>query len=329
MNNTQGRGNVKGQVAIEKIIETEYLSDAKEYAELMKDLTLTGNVTADNRTPEQEEKDKQAIELLKELAECQNPALAYGFMLYNESSIVKIYWTQRVGKLRQDKRDFFGLDKYLEWVTEIFTTLNGDHPKFHDPLYYYKFDTVKKGQRVGFYDVMNSFTIQWNRFFLSQLAYYLYQEDQKYQDFGVSIEDALESENGAGNHMEAEISLKNGNTSSIEDDVRFLAVEDFLKAFNKAPLNGTVPLKAGTKASGMTYKDFMKAIVDGTMKSASNVRSKFTIGLNVQERIMEKIKKYMESYGVDLQSLADYITDYRIVALDILDGRNTSFHDYE
>ena len=73
----------------------------------------------------------------------------------------------------------------------------------------------------------------------------------------------------------------------------------------------------------------MKAIVDGTMKNASNVRSKFTIGLNVQERIMEKIKKYMESYGVDLQSLADYITDYRTVALDILDGRNTSFHDYE
>ena len=323
-------GNAQGQVPVEQIIDRKYLSDAKQYADRLRDLTLSGKVTANNRTPDQIQKDNEAIQLLTELSECNNPALAYGFMLYDEAGITKLYWTQRVGKLRQDKREFFSLDKYLEWLTEIFATLNGDHPKFHDPLYYYKPDSIdKQGRHVGYYDVLNSFRVEWNRHFLPQLAYYLYEEDQKYQDYGVSIDAAMENENGAGNHLEAEIA-KNGNMiSNPEDDEAFHSVEEFLKAFNEPPLNGPVPLKAGTKATGLTYKDFMTAIVDGTMRNASNIRSKFTIGLNVQERIMAKIQKYMEQYGVDIQTLADYIKDYRTVALDILAGHDTSFTDYE
>ena len=224
-------GDAKGAIPIEKFVEAQYLEEAKNYAALFTSLTFKGNITRTNRTPEQQEADKRAIELLKELADCNNPALAYGFMLYNESSITKIYWTKRVGKLRQDKREFFALDKYLEWLTEIFAMLNGDHEKFHDPLYYFKPGGNRKGTAVGDYDVMNSFRTHWNMYFLPILAMYLYQEDQKYNDYGVSIDAAMENENGAGNHLEAELAQKGNMIRSPEEDSDLLEVEAFLKAF--------------------------------------------------------------------------------------------------
>lgn len=292
-------------------------------------MTFKGNITRTNRTPEQQEADKRAIELLKELADCNNPALAYGFMLYNESSITKIYWTKRVGKLRQDKREFFALDKYLEWLTEIFAMLNGDHEKFHDPLYYFKPGGNRKGTAVGDYDVMNSFRTHWNMYFLPILAMYLYQEDQKYNDYGVSIDAAMENENGAGNHLEAELAQKGNMIRSPEEDSDLLEVEAFLKAFTQSPLCDPIPFKAGTAATGVTYRDIMRSIVDGTMNNPTNIRAKYKIGLSIQERIMDKIKKVMDRYGVTTQTLADYISEYRTVALDILDGKTATFVSYE
>ena len=322
-------GDAKGAVPIEKFVEAQYLEEAKNYAALFTSLTVKGNITRTNRTPEQQEADKRAIELLKELADCNNPALAYGFMLYNESSITKIYWTKRVGKLRQDKREFFALDKYLEWLTEIFAMLNGDHEKFHDPLYYFKPGGNRKGTAVGDYDVMNSFRTHWNMYFLPILAMYLYQEDQKYNDYGVSIDAAMENENGAGNHLEAELAQKGNMIRSPEEDSDLLEVEAFLKAFTQSPLCDPIPFKAGTAATGVTYRDIMRSIVDGTMNNPTNIRAKYKIGLSIQERIMDKIKKVMDRYGVTTQTLADYISEYRTVALDILDGKKATFVSYE
>lgn len=322
-------GNAKGAVPIEKFVKAQYLEEAKQYAALFTSLTFKGNITRTNRTPEQQEADKRAIELLKELADCNNPALAYGFMLYNESSITKIYWTKRVGKLRQDKREFFALDKYLEWLTEIFAMLNGDHEKFHDPLYYFKPGGNRKGTAVGDYDVMNSFRTHWNMYFLPILAMYLYQGDQKYNDYGVSIDAAMENENGAGNHLEAELAQKGNMIRSPEEDSDLLEVEAFLKAFTQSPLCDPIPFKAGTAATGVTYRDIMRSIVDGTMNNPTNIRAKYKIGLSIQERIMDKIKKVMDRYGVTTQTLADYISEYRTVALDILDGKKATFVSYE
>ena len=322
-------GDAKGAIPIEKFVEAQYLEEAKNYAALFTSLTFKGNITRTNRTPEQQEADKRAIELLKELADCNNPALAYGFMLYNESSITKIYWTKRVGKLRQDKREFFALDKYLEWLTEIFAMLNGDHEKFHDPLYYFKPGGNRKGTAVGDYDVMNSFRTHWNMYFLPILAMYLYREDQKYNDYGVSIDAAMENENGAGNHLEAELAQKGNMIRSPEEDSDLLEVEAFLKAFTQSPLCDPIPFKAGTAATGVTYRDIMRSIVDGTMNNPTNIRAKYKIGLSIQERIMDKIKKVMDRYGVTTQTLADYISEYRTVALDILDGKKATFVSYE
>lgn len=322
-------GDAKGAVPIEKFVEAQYLEEAKQYAALFTSLTFKGNITRTNRTPEQQEADKRAIELLKEFADCNSPALAYGFMLYNESSITKIYWTKRVGKLRQDKREFFALDKYLEWLTEIFAMLNGDHEKFHDPLYYFKPGGNRKGTAVGDYDVMNSFRTHWNMYFLPILAMYLYQEDQKYNDYGVSIDAAMENENGAGNHLEAELAQKGNMIRSPEEDSDLLEVEAFLKAFTQSPLCDPIPFKAGTAATGVTYRDIMRSIVDGTMNNPTNIRAKYKIGLSIQERIMDKIKKVMDRYGVTTQTLADYISEYRTVALDILDGKKATFVSYE
>lgn len=317
-----------GIVKIEDIIDPKDRADALNYAELFKEITLDGKVTRDNRSPEQVQKDKEAIKLLQELNDCNNSALAWGFMVYNEASITKIYWTKRVGKLRQDKRDFFNQDKYLEWLTEIFATLNGDHPKYHQPLYYYKLDgTSKRGEKVGDYDVMNSFRTHWNMYFLPILAMYLYQEDQKYNDYGVSIDAAYENENGAGNHLEAELSKVSKNVQDVEQQAEFMSIEDFLRAFTKEPLGGLVPLNTGAKAAGVTYREILMAIVDGSWTSGKSAYEKFLIGPSIQQKVLQKIKYEMNRFGFTLEDFGEYLGSYRNIAIDILNGMDVSFQD--
>lgn len=321
--------DAKGIVPIEDIIDSKYLSDAKAYAQYMKDITLHGNVTKDNRSPEDIEKDEKAIELLNKMAECNDPALAYGFMLYDETSIVKLYWTKRVGKLRKNKKEFFTLDKYLEWITEIFAVLNGDHPKIHDPLYYFKpGGTNKAGREVGDYDVMNSFKVHWNMYLPPILAQYLYAEDEKQANDEISIDAAMENENGAGNHLDAEMSRKN-TISSPEHDADFDNVEKFLKAFLESPLSDPIPMNAGVKSYGLTFKDVMVALVDGRLNSAASIRTEFHVGNHISEKIIEKLKRTMSKYGVSLQDFAEYLSEFKTVALDILNGEDVSFRDYE
>ena len=320
-----------GLAKIESIIPAALVRRAHEYEELFKSLTLEGNVTRENRSVEQKNIDKQATkELLAFRAEdvesVEIEARAWGFMLYNEASITKIYWTKRVGKLRQDKREFFALDKYLEWLTEIYAVLSRGHSKYTDPLYYFKLSTrSRSGNIVGDYDVMNSFRVHWNMYFLPILAMYLYQEDQKESDYGISIDAALENENGAGNHLEAEISAQMNTVCDSEQYVVFSQVENFLKAFLKAPLNEPVPLNATAKGYGVTYLQILKSIVDGSWSSGQAAYEMFKIGPSIQANVLSRIKSEMKEYDIDLKDFAEYLDSYRNTAIDILNGENVSF----
>lgn len=324
------KDQAKGLVEIDKIIDSKYAKEAYEYKELIESLSLEGKVTKDNRTEEQLEIDARAIKLLNEMREVNNPALAYGFMLYDESMIARYYWNFRVGKARKNKREFFSLDKYLEWLTEIFAVLNGDHHKFHDPLYYFKVNKPnKRGEIVGSYDVMNSFKTWWNMHFLTNLAIYLWNEDAKSSDYGISIDAVAENENGAFNHLEAEISEKGNMISSPEEEAEFYEVEDFLREFNKSPLKDPLPLNNKAIAKGITYKDVMIGICDGTAKNAANLRTRFQINIGTLNRILSEIQKAMDQHGINLDVLSNYLENYRTVALDILNNRKASFADYE
>lgn len=319
-----------GLVKIEEIIDPKYIDGAREYEQLFKDLTLSGNIRRNNRTPEQVEIDKEATDLLLKFRdnEGNTPELCYGFMLYNEASITKIYWTKRVGKLRQDKREYFTVDKYLEWLTEIFAVLNGQHPKYQDPLYYFKFGKASRNaDLVGDYDVMNSFRVHWNMYFLPILAIYLYQEDQKEFNLGVSIDAALENENGAGNHLEAEMVKNSKNIQDMDDYDSFTAVEEFLQSFTSGPLSEPVPLNTGAKGAGVTYRQVMIAIVDGTWTSGKTAYEAFKIGPSIRERILSKIKHEMTKYSITLEDFGRYLDSYRTTALDILNGEDASFTD--
>ena len=230
----------RGLVPISSIIEDQYKADAYEYCERFNELTLQGSVTKDERTPEDRAKDLEAIELLKELGECSNPALAYGFMLYNETGIVKQYWAKRCGLMRKQKGRFFDQDTYIDWLINIFSVLNGDHESIHDPLYSYKpGGRNTRGQAVGDYDVMNSFRTYWNMYCLLMLAKWCYKQDQiemsSYND--VSIEQSLENAD-AGHHLDAELADK---TNYSREEYVYLAklyekaqrFPDMVKSINK------------------------------------------------------------------------------------------------
>ena len=332
MDTTKYKSNygIEGAVPIKAIIPAQLKTEAMGWRDKMLDLTLSGHKTLNNRTPEEMDKDVEAIALLKSFQEEVNPdreAMAYGFMLYDEGDICKIYWAKYCGKLRQDKREFYGQDKYLEWITEIFSTLNGDHEKFHDPLYYYTVDGENsKGKRVGNYDVMNSFRVYWNQYFLSILAQYLYQEDTKEREQNaVSIDAVKDNENGAGNYLDAELAGKVNYTLDVDKQTTYDEIEDFLASFLEPPLCNPIPTKAGTKSEGVTYLDIMKVIVQGTLTSAATFRKEVNLSQSVQTRAMDHLYTLMERRGISLQDLADYLADYGTIAEDILDGIDNSF----
>ena len=152
MNNI-AQEDAKGLTPISTIIESQYKDEAFQVAEYLRSISLQGNVTKESRTAEDIEKDTKAIQFLKDLSDVDNPALAYGFMLYNETGIVKQYWAKRCGILRKNKRVFWDQDVYIEWLINIYSILNGDHESIHDPLYFYKpGGTNSSGKVVGDYD---------------------------------------------------------------------------------------------------------------------------------------------------------------------------------
>lgn len=313
-----------GLVPIKAIIPSEYKTKAEEWAEYLHSITLSGNKkTANLRTKDDELKDQEALEFIDKFprpnhppSDDFDPSMAYGFMLYNESGITKTYWTKYVGKLRQNKSEYFEQDKYLEWITEIFTVLNGDHPHFHDPFYYYK-----PGKNGSYYDVMNSLRTWWNFNFPSFLAKYLWAQDAKNTDNAISIEGSFENEDG-GSHLAAEIASKGNMVSTPEEEYELSVVENFLKSFNSAPWTDYVP------KSTITYRDFMKAIVDGSANSRSGVKKNLGIHSSVEGKAIAKIQNHMQQCGVDINAFADYIRKYPITAKEILEGNTKiSFKD--
>lgn len=314
----------RGLVPISSIIEDQYKADAYEYCNRFNELTLQGSVTKDERTPEDRAKDLEAIELLKELGECSNPALAYGFMLYNETGIVKQYWAKRCGLMRKQKGRFFDQDTYIDWLINIFSVLNGDHESIHDPLYSYKpGGRNTRGQAVGDYDVMNSFRTYWNMYCLLMLAKWCYKQDQiemsSYND--VSIEQSLENAD-AGHHLDAELADKT-NYSSPEDDMTYNEVEKVLRTFLKP--EWSQPLRAGAKSGATSYLDLLKAIVSSKVSSLADLRKEFNLSQSVADSSLAKIQKNFSNYGLTLNDFATYLSKYPVVAKDILDGKKVSW----
>ena len=317
----------EGIVPIKSIIDQKYFNQAVQYSEYLKAISLKGNFTDETqRTQDDIAKDNEAIDILNELAQCNNPALAYGFMLYNETGIMKQYWAKRCGKLRQRKAEFFNQDVYLEWLINCFKILNGDHEYIHDPLYYYKpGGTDRKGNQVGHYDVMNSFRVYWNMYALPILAQWLFKQDQKETDFGaISIEASMENAD-AGHHLDAEMAEANGS-SDPSQDAEFDIVESVLRTFTRAPWNQ--PINAASKAGGATYLDVMKSIVAVSCDSLAGLRKNLNLSQSVQTKAIAKIKSYLEGEGVTITDLGEYLSKYANTAIAILDGNTkATFRD--
>ena len=320
---------ITGAVPIIELVPHTLREAATQWMEYFKELTLSGNTTFSNRSEDEIKKDEEAMEVLKLFRAKNNPdreAQVWGFMMYDEGDIVKCYWAKYCGKLRKSKREFYGRDKYIQWCTEINTALCGHHIKFKDPLYYYKInDENSKGVVVGNYDVMNSFRVFWNKFFLTILAQYLYDVDSEEYNTGISIEQAHENENGAGEHLEAALADKVQYTLDVEKQTTFEEIEDFLRSFLRPPLNQPISSKEGLKSAGVTYLDVMKVIVEGVISSVSNLRKRLNLSQSVQQKTTEHIMRLLEGRGLTVQDLADYLTSFGTIARDILNGVDNSF----
>ena len=327
MNNTgYTLDQTEGIVPIRKIVDRQYIAKAEQYAAYLNAITLTGKVTRDSRSPDDKQKDLEAIQFLNELAKCEDPALVYGFMIYNETGIMKQYWSKRCGKLRQNKSQFFQQDVYLEWIINCFKILNGDHESIHDPLYYYKPGKAVEGKKFSDYDIMNSFRVWWNMHCLPVLAAWLFKQDDQDGFMNgkatISIEGSYENED-AGHHLEKEMADAVG-TSDPETDATFDEIEAILKRFTKSPW--TTPLNANSKAGNTSYLDVMKFIVAGSCESLSAMRKQMNLSQAVQARAIDNIKHVFEKAGITIEELATYLSAYGTIAMDILNNvPNASF----
>ena len=330
----------EGLCPIIKVVPPEFQSEAKEWAAYLHSITLSGNKkTAEMRTQEDIEKDEKAIEFLnmfprpnKAPSPDFTPAVYWGFMLYNESGITKTYWKNYVGTLRKNKSDYFNLDKYLEWITEISVILSGKHPYFHDPLYYYTVNGKnKQGKLVGYFDVMNSFRTTWNSQFPSFIAKYLWKQDAMNSDWAganekgqkiISIEQAMENEDG-GNHLASQMAQSNKNMGTLtpEDEYEFSVVEDFLRSFLKKPFTDPLP------KSEISTKDFVRALVSGEVGSNAALKKALGIHSSVEQKAIANVTKQMEVFGVDKNSFAEYLSRFKDIGVEILDGKKISFRD--
>jgi len=306
MNDGTNLENIK----VEDLIEDKYLDKALEYYELFEELTLVGDYKkAEDRSKEDVEKDQRAIQLLKKLQTNTDPALAYGFMLYDESSITKAYWTKRVGDRKDPhtKQPWFKKNKKAEWLYEIYLFLTGQNPKFKgNQLYYYKFT-----QSTGLFNIMNNFKMHWNMYALSELNKYIFKRNaNEYKSLGDSKNDF-------------EIT-----TDYSEDDIAdFLNVEDFIRYFAK---KGPVKANSGSSLEGLTWKKILEEIIKN--KDERAVKLSKVLGLSGQSvlyKVTDELKKDMKKFDVDQNSFAKYISKYETVALDILNGKNTTFSDIE
>lgn len=314
---------IEGIVPVRKIIAAQYKNKAEQVAAYLNAITLKGNVTKKNRSAEDVKKDQEAIQFLNELAKAQDPALAYGFMIYNETGIMKQYWSKRVGKLRKNKTEFFNQDVYLDWISNVFEVLNGTHEYIHQPLYYYRAGgTDNQGNPCGDYDVMNSFRTHWNMYCLPILAKWLFKQDQLNSEWApngqsaISIEGSMDNED-AGHHLDAEMAASVG-TIDVETEAVFEEVEEALREMNDVPW--TDPISPGSKAGGVTYHDFMVQILGAMSSSAAGLRKDMNLSQSVYQRAIATIKSFLDEKGITLDDLGNYISHYPTVGIDILTG---------
>lgn len=294
-------------VKVEDLIEDKYLSKALEYYELFEELTLRGDYKkAEDRSEEDIEKDQKAIELLEKLRVNTDPALAYGFMLYDESSITKAYWKKRVGNRKDPhtKRPWTRPEKQANWLYEVYLVLTDQNPKYKDHLYYYKFTND-----TGKFNIMNNFKIHWNMYMLPELARSIFKRNAKdYKSLGDSKND-----------------FETTADYSEEDIDNFLLVEDFIRYFAK---KGSVKANSGSSLEGLTWKKVLEEIIKN--KKGTAVKLSKILGVSsssVLRKLWDELKKDMKKFDINQDIFTEYISKYDSVALDILNGKDATFSD--
>lgn len=292
-------------VKVEDLIEDKYLDKALRYCELFEELTLRGDYKkAEDRSEEDIEKDQKAIELLKKLQIHTDPALAYGFMLYDESSITKAYWKKRVGNRKNPhtKQPWTSLDKQADWLYEVYLVLMGQNPKCEDPLYYYKFTDT-----TGRFNIMNNFKMHWNMYLLPVLSRVIFERNvNDYKPLGDSKND-----------------FEIAADYSDEDIDNFIQVENFIKHIYK---KGTIKTNKGSSFEGLTWSKVLKEII----KHKEETLSQLTTVLDLPQvqsfyKLEDVLKKDMKKFDIDQSIFAKYISKFEDVALDILNGKEATF----
>ena len=109
--------------------------------------------------------------------------------------------------------------------------------------------------------------------------------------------------------------------SSPEDEYDFIEVEDFLRSI-KGP-EWEAPIVKGS----VSYKDFVKALIGGVATSNAGFKKELGLNRNSEEKAADKVMKQMKKFGINIQTLSDYLSRYSTIAKDILEGKNVSFKD--
>lgn len=344
MNNTVrgsfGNGEDQGQIKIIDFIDDKYRKEAEDFRDYLKSITLTGDrQKKESRTKEDIQKDLEAadfIRLLKERA--TTPAQAYGYMLYDESSITKIYWAKRVGKTNKYKKPYFEEDPYLEWLVEIYTILLGKSDVIKaDPTYYAKIANNEDIERLDpnttnkiiSFDIMNSFTYWWNQYCLLALSNELHKRDMDIRSKDISIDSTMssnsEADNKKKNAFDSEISANGPQYLDPQTTELYLNIEDFLHEFTKEPWNQGIPLNKNSTGSKLTYLSVLKEIVKQNYKSLGELRDRLGVSGYIFKLIVDKIQKEMKNWYIEPEDFNKYISIYKSVALRILAGQEVSF----
>lgn len=304
------------------IVDNRNKEEVIKVKDYLNSITLKGDYKKkDDLDSSSQKLDKEAFEFLRKISEgTATSNEIWGFMLYNETGILKKYWSFRVGKNRKNKSQFFDKGIYQDWLMEIYEVLSKHHTTIKDPLYYFKLDSLnKRGESVGNFDIMNSFRTWWNMYCLNALAWNIMKREDKPQSMEVSIEGSLENNKDKGNHLLAEI-------STTDDDLKeytFSVVEDFLKSFTtkkyKAPLS---------KSVDVSCLDVLKNLVYPKTNSISQFRSDLKININIQNKSKSLIESQMDKFGINVKDLTNYLKNYSVVANNILNNKDTTYKNY-
>lgn len=304
------------------IIDDKNKDEVIRVKDYLNSITLKGDYRKkEDVDPKSEKLDKEALDFLKRISEgTATSNEIWGYMLYDETGILKKYWSFRVGKNRKNKSQFFDTSIYQDWLMEIYEVLSKHHSIIKDPLYYFKLDDLnRKKKRVGNFDIMNSFRTWWNMYCLNALAWNIMKREDKSQNMEISIENSLENNKDKGNHLLAEISV---NAEDSKDYI-FSTVEDFLKSFTNKKYK--VPL---SKSVNVSCLDILKNLVYPKTTSISQFRNDLKINISIQNKSKSMIENQMNKFGINVKDLTSYLKNYSTVANSILNNKSVSYKNY-